>query len=399
MAGCQGGSSVEPGASAVTHSADNLSEGQALDVCATLDTPENAQLALVACNRAIGSNAFKGDVLASVYFNRGLSYLDLAESNAAISDFKKAIEIKPDHINAIMALAWEFDLTDQNELAAQYFSDAIDITPENAEAHCGRGWMYAKEAEYAKALAILRQSMELESNACAASTIGWVLAKEGQLIEAIAAFELAIQIDPAHRFSWAELAWARYDMEQYSEAEKAASEAVRIDPDHSFSLIALGWAQREQEKLDRALASFSRAVEITPQDPFAHYGKGYVLDDLGRFSEALEAYNQAIMFGGVEASHYNARGLLLRRLGRLEEAEADLKKTSELSPKSAVARYNYAEILAQLDKIDEAIEMFDSAVVLERKSTLIDEFINVLKKKHYQDEAKEIEERMRDTDA
>jgi tetratricopeptide (TPR) repeat protein len=121
---------------------------------------------------------------------------------------------------------------------------------------------------------------------------------------------------------------------------------------------------RKAEMTDEALALYQKAVELAPDAPQYREYLGEYLHSLKRGDEALSAW-------GAMAAGANRRPANLARLaevlsgfGYKAEAEKAAAETVALDPKSFEPRIKHAELLAQLDRHDEALAELDAAAPL-----------------------------------
>lgn len=99
----------------------------------------------------------------SVYNNLGQVYLQLAEYDRAIETFEKAIELKPDAIQAYINLATTFLKRNQPDQAIESCKKALQIAPNTALTHYNLACAYAINADNTNAIEALSKAVELDS--------------------------------------------------------------------------------------------------------------------------------------------------------------------------------------------------------------------------------------------
>jgi tetratricopeptide (TPR) repeat protein len=147
-------------------------------------------------------------------------------------------------------------------------------------------------------------------------------------------------------------------------ARRAAEEFPR-KPD---ILTALGNVLDLYGKLDQAREAFEVAVDLDPHGVLAHYNLGAVLERLGGEGEAEACYRRALDLDEnipsmVEANA--ALGALLRRQGRLDEAEEVYDGYLQEDPLDVEMLVEHGICLSDLERLEEAIERFETALSLE----------------------------------
>jgi eukaryotic-like serine/threonine-protein kinase len=92
-----------------------------------------------------------GKPLESVYRGRGLAKSELGQYAGAIEDFTKALELNPS--SAVRAFrGWNHLVVDAPKLALRDFELAIELDPQNGDAHNGRGFVRASLGQEREAI-------------------------------------------------------------------------------------------------------------------------------------------------------------------------------------------------------------------------------------------------------
>jgi len=208
---------------------------------------------------------------------------------------------------------------------------AVDLMPENAEAHYNLGNCLLEQDGLQEAEACYRRALAFNCDYLGAHyNLGNVLQRQARFAEAEASYRLAL----------------------------------KLKPDFAEACGNLGIVQREQGRLEEAETSFRRLLEITPQDPQAlqhnpklaitYFYLGSVLQQLGKMAEAETAYQQALRCDPNLADAYSHLGVLLRGQGRIAEAENHCRRALELIPDYADAHNNLGNVLREQERYDEA---------------------------------------------
>lgn len=147
-------------------------------------------------------------------------------------------------------------------------------------------------------------------------------------------------------------------------ARRAAEEFPR-KPD---ILTALGNVLDLCGELEQAREAFEVAVAIDPTGVLQHYNLGAVLERQGDEDRAEACYRQALLLDEsaptmVEANA--ALGALLRRQARLDEAEEVYDVYLQEDPLDVEMLVEHGICLSDLDRLEEAIERFETALSLE----------------------------------
>jgi tetratricopeptide (TPR) repeat protein len=122
----------------------------------------NYDKAIKLYTKAIASGELSREDLSKVYNNRGEAWDDRGDSDKAIADYTKAIEINPQYISAYYnrGVAW-YDKGDYDKAIVDY-TKAIEIDPKFALAYQNRGHAWEKKGDSDKAIADYKKAVELQ---------------------------------------------------------------------------------------------------------------------------------------------------------------------------------------------------------------------------------------------
>jgi tetratricopeptide (TPR) repeat protein len=143
------------------------------------------------------------------------------------------------------------------------------------------------------------------------------------------------------------------------EAESLLNDALKHEPQFALSYQNLGIAQERAGKTDEALDSISRAIELDPAIGFARYMRAYLSFRSGAvMTENLELEGDLRAAIASMPNFAPAYSLLALRLAASPEDNAEAlemaKKAVALQPGSSVAQLTLAQVLARMNKFDDA---------------------------------------------
>jgi tetratricopeptide (TPR) repeat protein len=217
--------------------------------------------------------------------------------------------------------------------ALQEYDRAIELDPELALAHYGRGLTHQLTDDFPAALAALDRADEL------APDTGWIIAERaetyrlaGRFEQAIADFDRAIALDPTDAASLTGRAVCRHSLGQFDGALADFNRSLSIDEDDLWALVRRARLRRSRGEVDEAFAEFDRAVSLAPDLAWVASERGDAYRLAGRFEDAVVELGRAVALEPDYASALASRGAALHELGRNEEALADLDRAVELRP-------------------------------------------------------------------
>ena len=242
---------------------------------------------------------------------------------------------------------------------------AVEITPQDAEAHNNLGItlkelgrLEESEASYRQAIALKYDYAEAHYN------LGNMLQDLGKLEEAEASYRQAIVLKPAYAEAHSNLGSTLQELGKLEEAEASYRQVISLKPDFAEAHYNLGNMLQELAKLEEAEASYRQAIALKPDFAEAHNNLGNMLQELGKLEESEASYRQAIVLKSDYAEAFYNLGNTLQDLAKLEEAEASYRQAISMKPDFADVYNNLGVTLKEIGRFEEAEEKFRQAIAL-----------------------------------
>lgn len=99
--------------------------------------------------------------MTGAYGNRGLAYLNLGLDDAAKNDFETVLQLDPDDAMGYSMLAEISRFSGTPEETLSHVNEALDVNPDEPQAHFIRGWLFARAGQFEMAAEDLRRFAEL----------------------------------------------------------------------------------------------------------------------------------------------------------------------------------------------------------------------------------------------
>ena len=228
---------------------------------------------------------------ASEHIDQGIEYAEQGRLDEAIAEFQKAIELKPDDPDAHRNLGTVYGEQGKEEEAAAAYEKAIELDPDFGEAYGDLAGIYTRLGRLSEAVAAGEKAIELAPDyAMAYNNLGFAYYTQGMLEEAIAEYKEAIQINPDFGKAHDNLGVAYMMQDQLDEAIAEFKEVIRINPDHVGGHVNLGAAYYNQGRLEEAIAEYKEAIQINPDLALPHKNLGLVYRDQDRVEEAVAEF-------------------------------------------------------------------------------------------------------------
>jgi tetratricopeptide (TPR) repeat protein len=206
------------------------------------------------------------------FVRAGNEFYKHGEADNAIEEYKNALELNPNNVDAHQKLGFLFyNVKGMYKEGMAYLSKAIQLDPGNPRAHHDLGMALLHQREFDQAISHLSQALRSMP--------------EG----------LDKQYNPTDmHYSLGQAFLHKGDSKQ---AEVYLSQAVLLDPNRPELHYNLALALADQGKIDEALKHYSRAVRLNPSvdtSPALHQLLAVSYAEARRFREAILAAERAL---------------------------------------------------------------------------------------------------------
>ena len=252
--------------------------------------------------------------------------------------------------------------------AAEFFTEAIDLNPDNALAWHNRGWAYIEQKKYQQALTDFNKAAELSPNSeLPYFGRGWVYNQQKQYAAAVKEYDKVIELNPKYAIAWNNRGAAKSWMNQMREAIVDYNKAIELNPRYAKAYENRGKALSALGD-EKAAADFQQAAKIINSNKGADklIEEALALNKRGEFNSALEILNQAAeLYPDNQFVFVNRGNIYNNHFRDYEAAIADYNKTIEINPKFSWSYLNRAIALGRLKRWDEAIADYGRAIELD----------------------------------
>lgn len=259
-------------------------------------------------------------------------HLGSKNKDEAAKSLKKALEIKPDLIEAqrgLIILAMD----------AKKLPDAVNIArqiqqqrPKEAAGYVFEGDIRATEKAWPEAIGVYRAGLKQ-----------------------IAAPELAIKLHTALLASGAT-----------AEAEKMAAAWIKEHPKDIALRVHLGDIATARKQYPQAVQNYRGALEIQPNNPLVLNNLAWVSGQL-KAPKALEYAEKANQLSPNQPPFMDTLAMLLADKGETTKAIDLLRKAMTISPQATAIQLNLAKVLIGAGKKDEARKELDAIAKMGEK--------------------------------
>lgn len=241
--------------------------------------------------------------------------------------------------------------------ARSHFERALEINPDDAEAHLNLGLAFERLDQRPRAIGEYRLSLKLKPSIPEAHyCLGNALIAEGRLPEAIGELGRALQLRPDYGAAKENLASARNNYGvglagagRWEEAAVQYGEALRLKPVNPEAQFNLGNSLAQAGRVGEAIGHFEESLRIRPDSLETRMNLASALAQAGRAAEAVDQYERILRAAPQTPEAHNNLGILFAESGRLAEARAHFAEAVRLKPGYEEARKNLARAAALED--------------------------------------------------
>ncbi len=261
-------------------------------------TTDLADTSFSSSSRRAGSFEFmeKGDATEQQgLVNDGILMMRNGDSEGAIVDFRRAIEIDPQYVQAYVSLGSAQLRIEDLEGAERSFRRAIEIEGENVLALVGLGQTYKLFDQTEQAVAYLERALEIDPRSVDATyTLALIYQADGEIEKEVEALIRTVEFDERHSHALSRLADIYLANGLYEQAISAlnAVQAGRAPVEHVHTRLAD--AHYSMGNMAAAEEELRREIMLRPRTAAPRANLARLLTEQGRTDEAKTELRQAI---------------------------------------------------------------------------------------------------------
>lgn len=332
----------------------------------------NAERWAAACSNAIQSGELTPGELALARLNRGAARMALGDTILASGDYLEALKHYDSAIDpmrtgalALYRRGAALDGLGQSDRALQDYNRAIQLDPKLPLAFYGRGILLAtRERAYTRAIRDFDKVLQLEpNNVDALIRRGDAYSQLGDFGHAIGDLDRAVQLAPDNVEAYVYRGLANDRRGEKTLAGADVGMALKIDPRNVDALRNRGALHATSGQQDLAIRDLNAAIALQPNDPLSFYNRGYAYFAKRDYQMAILDYDNAIALDPGMGLAYANRCLMRTIVGRdLVAGLADCDKALALMPYNLDVRGTRGFIYLKLG--DPAIAIVEYNAVL-----------------------------------
>lgn len=258
-------------------------------------------------------------------FNLGQALYNLKRFDEASAALQSAHVYSPTLATPLYYLGLVAWARSQDETAADFWDQAIQLQPTFPEANFMLGEALRKNSRAEASIAFYQRALAQDSNKFVYyARLGGAYVMLGQTEAALEVFSRGLKRFPklpeAHYFvGIAARAKADYDL-----AETELRKSLALGPDNVDTLAQLGFIVGERDRQHEAEKLLRRAIAINDKHFYANYDLGRILVKAKRYEEALPILQHAATLKARNPGVHYQMFIALSRLKRKDKADREL---------------------------------------------------------------------------
>ncbi len=313
-----------------------------------------------------------------VYMGRG--YLKLDQLDDARRAFERAVELDDTLIRAHIGLGAVALAAGDADTARGHLERAIALRPRTGEAHLMLAQATRRLGDADRAMQLQAVGARLpgleplpdptRANARSREgvTLFWAneraedLLANGQPEQARRQWLDAIRDQPQSAPAHTGLGRFYAKTGELNLARDTLLHAIELDPQEILAHQDLGKVYQQRNEPEQAIALYRRVLELDPNDHLIRNDLGALVYRSGEVNEGLALLRASCANLSENASAHFNFAIALRDASQLPEAATAIEQALKIAPDFALARLMHAQILAQLDRLEESAAAFELIV-------------------------------------
>ncbi|VFQ44354.1 tetratricopeptide repeat [Desulfoluna butyratoxydans] len=304
---------------------------------------------------------------AEPYYLRGVAGMGLGKDDLARTDVLKALELKPNHLRAQVALGELYFNGREFKLAKESLEKVLVRAPGLFKAHFLMGQVLASMGEHDKAQQVYaRLKEQAPDNSALFYRSGMLFMARGEMDRALEDLATARAVNPALMDVFASMVRCMMAMDQEAEALALCREQLTVVEGTPAATgmvhCMMGDIYAEKGDLAGAEEAYLAAVRASSKIIRPYYGLAAVYHRQGDTSKVMAQLKGLSEKKPKDPMPHVLMGIVSEGGGDVETAKASYRKALSLRDDIVVATNNLAYILADSgEEIDEALELARTA--------------------------------------
>jgi tetratricopeptide (TPR) repeat protein len=178
--------------------------------------------------------------------------------------------------------------------AMSYYRKALEINPNHAKSHINYGLLLSNIGRTDEAMAHYLKALEHSTDVVAHNNLGNLFAKMGRTDDAMVHFQKALEINPNYGDAHYNFGFMLANMGRTDEAMAHFLKVLEINPTDGGAHFSLGLLLADMGRTDEAIAHYRKALEINPDAIAPLQNLAFAFVQKGQWTDATSVVRKAL---------------------------------------------------------------------------------------------------------
>ncbi|HLH32665.1 MAG TPA: tetratricopeptide repeat protein [Terriglobia bacterium] len=315
------------------------------------------------------------------HFSKGRLLDDQGQTNQAIDEFKKALELDPNNSLIYSEMAESYLRNNKAGEAVANANKALQLDKDNIEAHKLLTTVYLQAI--GRANAQQPPSIELINNAIhefeeivridpterqSFVMLARLYSIKGDRDKATEIYKEILRTEPGSEEAVTSLAKLYMDAGDQKDAINLLEQFVMQHPDSDTALQTLGEAYTDLQEFAKAADAYKRAAQLDPDDIEIKKAEAEAMFRAEKIDEATKLYQDLAKAAPDDGLSLLRLGQIYRSQGKYEQARQNLQKAAQAFPDNVEIQFNIVMVDRDEGHLEDALKRANDILKKTEKS-------------------------------
>ena len=262
--------------------------------------------------------------------------------------------------NSLYQEACTYEYNRDYKSAAEVLEKAVQISGNEPTLYTKLAGIYSELGDYDKALDAYSKVCELKpSDAFIYISMGSIYELKGDYKSALESYNKALTLFPEYKYNYLNIANAQYHLKDYKTAAETYSKFLETYSQHKEARESLASAYLITGNAQKASAEYNKLYSADPNGFKEFENYGYALYSIKDYENSAKMLVKAVESNPDNTSARSVLALAYQELEENDLAYNQYREIFKLNPQLHAVRFDYANLLADMEKYPEAVEQYN----------------------------------------
>ena len=293
----------------------------------------------------------------------GITYNKLNNNKLAFDSYSKAINIEPNFAVSYFNLGLLFHEQNSFEYAIENYKKAISLNPNYIDAIFNLANVLKEIGQDKKAINVYRSLLKKDYNHIDTHyNLGVIFKEINILSSSIFHFNEVLKIKSKYIDTFLNLGTVYQKIKNFEKAIYYYLEECKINKNNYMAYYLMGNAYIEIGDLQTAYQKFQKALQINPKFFNAFKYLGYIKQKEEDHNLAIQFYKKFLKINPACSETYNNIGFSFEEKKEFVKALNYYKNSLKYDPVNYLAHHNMGNVLQKLGELDGAMDSYEKAL-------------------------------------